>query len=68
MYYSEIKKKAYADVKSLATNNTSYDDIVFYIMEKYGLSERIIKPYYEKLKDRGFINENNNQKKSSDTQ
>ena len=54
-YYNE-KKRAFMDIKTLATKQKEiYNDIFFHITEKYGFGEKIIKEYIETLIERGLV-------------
>ena len=53
-YYKE-KRNAQAEIKTLASKKTSFEDIAFFILEKYGFSKKMVLEYYNLLAERGFI-------------
>ena len=55
MDYYKLKKQASANIKKLAGEGVTYEDIVFFIFEEYGLSEKFVQNYYDELLARGFV-------------
>lgn len=55
MDYYKLKRQALSEIKQLAGVNTPYDDIVFFIYEKFGFTERFVRNYYDELLARGFV-------------
>jgi len=57
MNYYDQKTKALEQIKSMADQNVSIEDIRFFIYESYGFSEKFVNKYYDELLTRGFIKE-----------
>lgn len=55
MSYYEEKKKALLNIRSLAEQGMSLQDIKFYIFENYGFGDKMVEQYYNELLERGFI-------------
>lgn len=55
MSYYESRKDALDDIRTLAKEGNSLEDIQFHILEQYGFSKKFVEEYYNELKERGFL-------------
>lgn len=57
MSYYDDKLRMQKDIRKLIEQKETLEDIEFYILTKYGFGEKVVRKYYEKLKQRGKIKE-----------
>ena len=55
MDYYKQKLIANEKIKHLAEEGVVFEDIVFFIYEEFGFSEKFVRNYYDELLVRGFV-------------